>query len=25
VCAALAQRYANRPESIPELMTQVDP
>lgn len=25
VCAALAQRYANRPESIPELMGQVDP
>ena len=25
VCAALAQRYAKRPESIPELMTQVDP
>ena len=25
VCAALAQRYARRPESIPELMTQVDP
>jgi sodium/bile acid cotransporter 7 len=25
VCAALAQRYANRPESIPELMKQVDP
>ncbi|MGF6092459.1 bile acid:sodium symporter family protein [Pseudomonas sp. 18173] len=25
VCAVLAQRYANRPESIPELMAQVDP
>ncbi|KAB0570171.1 bile acid:sodium symporter [Pseudomonas palleroniana] len=25
VCAALAQRYAKRPESIPELMGQVDP
>lgn len=25
VCAALAQRYAHRPESIPELMGQVDP
>jgi sodium/bile acid cotransporter 7 len=25
VCAMLAQRYANRPESIPELMAQVDP
>ena len=25
VCAALAQRYAKRPESIPELMAQVDP
>ncbi|WP_223508228.1 MULTISPECIES: bile acid:sodium symporter family protein [unclassified Pseudomonas] len=25
VCAVLAQRYAKRPESIPELMTQVDP
>ncbi|WP_338507696.1 bile acid:sodium symporter family protein [Pseudomonas poae] len=25
VCAALAQRYANRPERIPELMAQVDP
>ena len=25
VCAALAQRYAQRPESIPELMGQVDP
>ncbi|MFC6338831.1 bile acid:sodium symporter [Pseudomonas sp. CCM 7891] len=25
VCAALAQRYARRPESIPELMGQVDP
>lgn len=25
VCAALAQRYANRPESIPALMEQVDP
>jgi sodium/bile acid cotransporter 7 len=25
VCAVLAQRFANRPESIPELMAQVDP
>ncbi|WP_097304081.1 bile acid:sodium symporter family protein [Pseudomonas chlororaphis] len=25
VCAVLAQRYAKRPESIPELMAQVDP
>ena len=25
VCAMLAQRFANRPESIPELMAQVDP
>ncbi len=25
VCAALAQRYAKRPESVPELMAQVDP
>ncbi|MEX5558040.1 bile acid:sodium symporter family protein [Pseudomonas rhodesiae] len=25
VCAALAQRYAKRPESIPELMARVDP
>jgi len=25
VCAVLAQRYANRPESVPELMGQVDP
>ncbi|PMY39235.1 bile acid:sodium symporter [Pseudomonas sp. GW456-L14] len=25
VCAMLAQRYAKRPESIPELMAQVDP
>lgn len=25
VCAALAQRYAKRPESIPEIMGQVDP
>lgn len=25
VCAALAQRYAKRPESIPEMMGQVDP
>lgn len=25
VCAVLAQRYANRPESIPEIMAQVDP
>ncbi|AIB42495.1 bile acid:sodium symporter [Pseudomonas sp. FP1911] len=25
VCAALAQRYAQRPEGIPELMGQVDP
>ncbi|MGE1153212.1 bile acid:sodium symporter family protein [Pseudomonas kitaguniensis] len=25
VCAALAQHYAKRPESIPELMGQVDP
>ncbi|RAI63101.1 bile acid:sodium symporter [Pseudomonas fluorescens] len=25
VCAVLAQRYAHRPESIPELMAQVDP
>ncbi|MGL4273139.1 MAG: bile acid:sodium symporter family protein [Pseudomonas paracarnis] len=25
VCAALAQRYAQRPERIPELMGQVDP
>ncbi|VVM43842.1 hypothetical protein PS662_00438 [Pseudomonas fluorescens] len=25
VCAVLAQRYANRPESVPELMAQVDP
>ena len=25
VCAVLAQRYAKRPESIPEIMAQVDP
>lgn len=25
VCAVIAQRYANRPESVPELMAQVDP
>jgi sodium/bile acid cotransporter 7 len=25
VCAVLAQRYAKRPESVPELMAQVDP
>ena len=25
VCAMLAQRYARRPESVPELMAQVDP
>nr|WP_032831950.1 MULTISPECIES: bile acid:sodium symporter family protein [unclassified Pseudomonas]NYU04643.1 bile acid:sodium symporter [Pseudomonas sp. SbOxS1] len=25
VCAVLAQRFANRPESVPELMGQVDP
>ncbi|PBJ01252.1 MULTISPECIES: bile acid:sodium symporter family protein [unclassified Pseudomonas] len=25
VCAVLAQRFANRPESIPQLMAQVDP
>lgn len=25
VCAVLAQRYANRPETVPELMAQVDP
>ncbi|MBM7062618.1 bile acid:sodium symporter [Pseudomonas sp. UL073] len=25
VCAVLAQRYAKRPESVPELMGQVDP
>ncbi|MDF9778178.1 bile acid:sodium symporter family protein [Pseudomonas baetica] len=25
VCAVLAQRFAHRPESIPELMAQVDP
>lgn len=25
VCAALAQRYAQRQESIPQLMGQVDP
>ncbi len=25
VCAVLAQRYARRPESVPELMAQVDP
>ncbi|KPU61688.1 sodium Bile acid symporter family protein [Pseudomonas fluorescens] len=25
ICAVLAQRFANRPESIPELMAQVDP
>ncbi|MNF88068.1 hypothetical protein D3C84_705530 [compost metagenome] len=25
VCAVLAQRYANRKETIPELMAQVDP
>jgi len=25
VCAWLAQRYAQRPETIPELMGQVDP
>ncbi|AZD49188.1 bile acid:sodium symporter family protein [Pseudomonas chlororaphis] len=25
VCAVLAQRYAKRPESVPELMVQVDP
>ncbi len=25
VCAVLAQRFANRPETVPELMAQVDP
>jgi len=25
VCAVMAQRYAKRPESVPELMAQVDP
>lgn len=25
VCAVLAQRYANRPETVPELMAHVDP
>jgi solute carrier family 10 (sodium/bile acid cotransporter), member 7 len=25
VCAVLAQRYARRPESVPDLMAQVDP
>jgi sodium/bile acid cotransporter 7 len=25
VCAVLAQRYAKRPESVPDLMAQVDP